>query len=101
MGCFGCSVDGSSDVLDPTLSLKLMSTKADMESSLDEIDKQLVTSMITNKLDVSLIYAVMDVWGLSESSGTDKVSDSYLDITAPMTLGDYDTYDFADSQVKA
>ena len=56
--------------------------------------------MSTNKLDGSPTYAVMDVWGLSESTGTDKVSDPSPDITAHMTLGDYDTYDFTNSQVK-
>ena len=81
------SIDGSGDVLDPTLALKSMSTNANMKSSLDKIKKQLVISMSTDKLDVSPTYAVMDVQGLSESSGTDKVSDPSPDITAPMTLG--------------
>ena len=92
---------GSGDNIDPTLSLKSMSTKEDMESNLDEIEKQLITSMTTNELNIDPIYAVMDIWGLSETSGTEKVSDPSPDITTPMTLGDYDNYDFTDSQVKA
>jgi len=35
------------------------------------------------------------------SDSTDRTSDKSLDITHPMTLGDYDTYDFGTSQVKA
>ena len=57
--------------------------------------------MSTNKLDVSPAYAVMDVRGVSESTGTDKVSAPSPDITVPMTLGDYDTYKFTNTQVKA
>ena len=95
------SEHSSGDVIDPFLSLKLMSTKADMESSLDEIEKQLITLMSTNKLNVSPTYTVMDVRGLSESTGTDKVSAPSPDITSPMTLRDYDTYNFTDTQVKA
>ena len=60
---------------------------ADMEFNLDGIEKQLITSMSTNKLDASPTYTVMDVWRLSETFGTDKVSDLSPDITAPITLG--------------
>ena len=92
---------GSGDDIDPSLSLKSMSSKENMESNLDEIEKQLITSMSTNELNIDPIYTVMDIQGLSETSGTEKVSDQSSDITTPMTLGDYDNYDFTDSQVKA
>ena len=44
--------------------------------------------MTTNELNIDHIYAVMDIRGLSESSGTEKVSDQSPDITTPMTLGE-------------
>ena len=88
-------------MVEPLLLLKSMSTKEDMDFSLDEIEKQLVSSMKSKKLDVSPTYAVANVRGELESSGTDGVNSTPVDITSPMTFVDYGNYHFTDSQVKA
>ena len=60
------TTDGSGDDDDPSFSLRSMSSKANMESNLDEIEKQLVTSMSTNELNIDPIYAVMDIFRIVE-----------------------------------
>jgi hypothetical protein len=83
----------------PSLSLKSISTIKDIDGHLDIIEEQLVSSIESNKLAVDPTYAVMEF--ATPSASTDRSSDKSLDISNPMTLGDYDTYDFGTSQVKA
>jgi hypothetical protein len=93
----------SSDVTpsDPSFTLKSMSTVEDMDSHLDAIEKQLVSSIESNKLEVDPKYAVMDLRQPVPPTDTCHSVDAKVDISNPMSLGDYDTYDFGTSQVKA
>ena len=90
----------SSDVTssNPSSSLKSISTIKDIDSYLDVIEDQLVSSIESNKLVVDPTYAVMEC--TPPSASTDQSPDQSLDISNPMTLGDYDTCNFGPSQVK-
>ena len=48
-----------------------------MDTSLDEIEKQLVHPIMTSKLDVSRTYVVMDIPGSNQLH-------TYDDVTAPL-----------------
>ena len=83
-----------------TLKLKSMTTEHDMDSYPDEIEKQLVLSIKTNKLVIDPQYAVMDLRQNVSSTGTELVSNVTAEIPAPISPGEYDTYNFGTLQVK-
>jgi len=84
---------------DQPLELHAVMTKSDMDAStIDKIAHDL--SILANRLDVNPRYAVMDLRGLKSDDLPQKPTDTERDITTPLTLGNYDTYDY-NKQVKA
>ena len=81
------------------LELHAVTTKSHMDASTsDKIAHDL--SILANRLDVNPRYAVTDLRGLKSDDLPQKSTDTEQDITTPLTLGDYDTYDY-NEQVKA
>ena len=56
-------------------------------------------SILANKLDVNPRYAIMDAKDLPSSNHPSSESSPVRDRTNPISMSDYDVYDFAD-QIK-
>ena len=98
--CMSTEESNDNELSSQGLELRAVSTNEELDSALDEIPKDLQTSLQQNVLNVNPDFAFLDASNLT-SSQKQAPSDSPSDDTsAPMSIGDYDVYDFA-SQVKA
>ena len=93
-----CDMNGLTitDDVDQPLELHAVSTCAEMSDTMDKIARDLDKSILANKLDVNPHYAVMDVTNLTAEQPPGSASTPVCDRTNPITMSDYDVYDFGD-----
>ena len=84
---------------DQPLQLHAVSMCAELSNTMDKINHDLERSIIADILNVNPRYAVMDVKDLPSSNHSLSESSPVSDMTNPISMSDYDVYDFAD-QVK-
>ena len=82
------------------LELRAVTTNEELDNALDEIAKDLENSLDQNDLQVKPEFALLDVSTLTSSQKHTPSTPPSDDASTPMSIADYDLYDFA-SQVKA